>query len=151
MFGDPSWKDIKFSAEVKQEDGSSADLIFRAAGRRSYTYFEPGGWGNAWHDIQHTTSSDGRGESWRRVAIARASDPVDPKTWHSIEVEIKGDSVICRRAGKVVLQGKGLGEPSGLVGLRTWGTLARFRNVRVVDGDGKTLLEGVPRLAELHP
>jgi hypothetical protein len=37
-------------------------------------------------------------------------------------------------------------QPSGSVGLRTWGGVYLFRNIKVSAPDGKVLLEGLPDL-----
>jgi serine/threonine protein kinase/tetratricopeptide (TPR) repeat protein len=145
FFGDPSWTDYNFEAEAKfvAPAGGNVllELIYRASGRlnRLHACLLPAGKG-----IREQGERSIR--SWNGKVIGIFS-PVPGEViidhWYRMRVEARGNRF------RFVLDGKPLtsayieGFPRGCVGLSTFNTSARFRNLKVTDPDGKVLFEGV--------
>jgi hypothetical protein len=59
---------------------------------------------------------------------------------------VRGKTVETYLVGDLVFKVDHERHTAGRVGLRTFNTQARFRNLKVTDPDGKTLFEGLPEL-----
>lgn len=142
-FGDPAWRDYEFSLEAQKTAGAEGFLVlFRVAGDEDFYWVNLGGWGNKRHAIERGRKDEGR----HRPVGPAADGAIRQGTWYAIRVRCEGRHI------QVFLDGKPLidftddakGHAAGRVGVGTWATRARFRNLKVTSLDGKVLFEGLP-------
>ncbi len=142
-FGDPRCRDYEFSLEAKKVSGDEGFLIlFRVKSKNEFYWANLGGWGNTHHRIERGLND---GNRWGGIG-PQVDGRIDTGRWYRIRVRCEG------RRFHVFLDDKQLidftddahAHLQGMVGVGTWSTRARFRNVCVKSLDGKTLLEGVP-------
>jgi alpha-N-arabinofuranosidase len=141
-FGDPRWTDYEFTLEAQKTGGSEGFLIlFRVAGPEDYYWYNLGGWGNVRSQLEKAVKGAGRGGVGPSV-----DGKIDNDKWYSIRVRCEGQRYQVWLDGKQMLDYTDASSPhsAGRVGVGTWNTTARFRNIKVVSLDGKTLFEGLP-------
>jgi hypothetical protein len=63
-----------------------------------------------------------------------------------MHVRVRGNHFQCFFNDSKIFDFKSDEHPAGCVGLRTWASHYRFRNIKVTAPDGKVLLEGLPDL-----
>ncbi len=131
QFGDSNWGDYDFSLDAKMVDGRPGFVL---AFRISY----PNSFGLA---------LDGANQQ----AYIPHSEPrarlFEKDTWYHVEIRVRGqqyEAFIDRQ--KIFSCTADDLPPKGGVGLETWRTSCRFRNLVVKDPKGKVLLEGLPDL-----
>jgi hypothetical protein len=61
-------------------------------------------------------------------------------------VSLRAGRVQCFLNGQKVLEGRVDPRATGAMGLRSFWTVYRFRNIKVTDAAGRVLLEGLPDL-----
>ncbi len=144
LFGDTEWSDYEFSLEAQKTDGSEAFLIlFRASNDEDFYWYNIGGWGN----VQSALEKGVKGRGWGIVSpIVRGK--IETGKWYKINVRCEGAHLKVSLDGKTMLDFTDENNPHliGRVGVGTWNTKAKYRNVKVKSLDGKTLLEGLPEL-----
>jgi WD40 repeat protein/tetratricopeptide (TPR) repeat protein len=148
MFGKPEWKDYVIEVEAKVEKGSEVNLCFRAAGNDDLHIAIFGGWNNTYHGVLTRRPGD---LLWRYPAGGTGlSGSVTAGQWQRLRAEIRGQRFWFSLDGKPINGEAGWTLPNlpvrGAVGLRTYLTTARFRNLRVTAPDGTVLFEGLPPL-----
>ena len=148
VFGPPTadaWTDYEYTLEAQKTGGAEGFLIlFRAASDRAYYWYNIGGWGNLRHQLE-------KGAAGGRRTIGRAVEgKIEKGKWYPIRVRCEGNRFQVWLDGERVLDYTDERSPhlAGQVGISTWSTQARFRNVKVATLDGKTLYEGLPSLGE---
>ena len=140
MFGDTTWKDYDFSCEVMKVSGQGEiGQVYRVSneGRSEFMLGRyNGAWGESTFSIEGTNT-------WYRVTrtAALAAD-----RWYKMEVRLRGNHYRGFLDGEPAFDFKTSKNPEGGVGVRSWRTVAKFRNFRVTDPDGKLLFEGMPEL-----
>jgi serine/threonine protein kinase len=145
LFGSPDFGDGDFTCDIMRgEKVQSVSLVFRAADREHYYYFEPGWHGGNWTSIWTTENGD---KSWRCIA-QKETESLPANQWIPLRIELRGEEIKAFVDGKPVFSSKDSVRTSGYIGLRTWGCPAQFRNTRFTDPSGKVLWEGLPELAE---
>ncbi len=140
VFGDFAWKDYDFACEGKKiSGGGEFGLVYRVtnSGRGEYLL---GRWKGTWE----SAGSMDLGK-YQRLRQRDTGKPVEDR-WYKLRMRIRGAHFQCFRDDQPVFDFDDPKNPQGGVGLRTWNTAARFRNLRVTDPAGKVLLEGFPRL-----
>jgi WD40 repeat protein/tetratricopeptide (TPR) repeat protein len=145
LFGDPKWTDYDVELEAMPTGGvGELNVVVRAAGVTDMTLAILGGWNNTLHGI--LPMADGR---WRQGTTVPGTATLD--RWHKVRVEVRGR--VCRLFldDKAVAESSGVPAAAGQVGLRTFGTAGRFRNIKVTDPKGKVLFEGLPELPAARP
>jgi hypothetical protein len=138
-FGDKSWTDYDFDVELLRLRGDCW-LIFRSNPDEKYG----GVFGVSASDNRiQTIEAWGPGAPWKVYGQKQGAIPA--QKWITARVRVRGGTVRCFLDGRLQLEWKsGVRHASGLVGLRTWGGVYRFRNIKVTDPDGKVLLQGLP-------
>ena len=143
VFGDAGWKDYEFSLEARKTGGQEGFLVlFRVASNEHFYWANLGGWGNVRHALERGTQGQGR---WGTVG--RLTDgSIETGRWHRIKVRCEGAHVQVWLDGDRVIDFEDAagGHMAGRVGVGTWSTKARFRNLKVMSLDGVTLFEGLP-------
>jgi predicted Ser/Thr protein kinase len=145
FFGDIEWTNYDFSCEAMRVEGTNAfDIIVRAADKYNYYLLDLGGWNNtkrAWSSVNEGVGTEFKG--WRN---ARAT----ANQWYRVRVSVRGPHCQCYVDEQLIFDFTDHSHLGGAVGLNTFKTKARFRNIKVTAPDGKILWEGVPELEALE-
>ena len=143
-FGEPAWRDYTFTLEAKKTGGAEGFLVlFRVAGDEDFYWVNLGGWSNARHAIERGRKGEGR---WHTVGPVLDGSIAKGK-WYAIAVRCQGPHVQVFLDGKKVIDFTDEAPKAhlaGRVGVGTWSTQARFRNLKVTALDGTVLFEGLP-------
>ena len=137
VFGDPSWSDYDLTLEamaVEGKEGVCAVFHFRDA--KNKAYFHAGGWGNTRHEVVFVRD----GVANRRLVAGR----IDYNRWYDIRLEIRGDTCRCFLDGQEIFDGTNVGFSDGMVGLDSWSTAVRYRDIEITAPDGRVLWRGLP-------
>jgi alpha-N-arabinofuranosidase len=144
VFGDNQWSDYEFSLEAQKTDGAEAFLIlFRVLNDEKFYWYNIGGWGN----VQSALEKAVMGRGWGIVGpIVRNN--IETGKWYKIVVRCEGAHLQVKLDDKTMLDFTDQTNPhlKGCVGLGTWNTKAKYRNIKVTSLDGKILFEGLPEL-----
>jgi len=142
MFGDPAWTDCELTCQALKNSGSEGFLFFvRADGNRFYL-INFGGWGNTLHGIEKGYDNG----TWS-VFVDQVSGSVSTNQWYNIRIRCEGPRIRCwLNSTQVFDMTDSSGSPwlSGGVGIGTWSTCSRYRNIEVKSLDGTTLFSGIP-------
>jgi hypothetical protein len=148
LFGDPDWTNYDFTVDLLCDQGKgAANLFFRGTkqGESAIVFVIPAAakacsvefWGG---------SSDADGpevENADRFKFVL-------RKWYTVRIRVRGDRCVCSvlagDEGVISLNFKDGGHPRGMVGLSTWESSYRFKNMKVIAPDGKVLFEGLPVL-----
>ena len=145
VFGDPKWTDYEFTLEAQKAGGQEGFLIlFRVADEQHFYWANLGGWGNVRHSLERGTRGQGR---WGTVG-PRVERKIEQGKWYRIRIRCEAAHIQVWLDEEKIIDfiddaGKHL---AGRVGVGTWNTKARFRNLKVVSLDGKTLYQGPPKV-----
>jgi hypothetical protein len=148
-FGDPNWTDYDFSFEAFKVKGSQGfSALFRAPDCHNGLIFSLGVLGGPAYYLElldnqqaHLLQSKSHGEL----------TPFEANKWHKVLLKVRGQHIQGFQDGKLILDLSRQECPRGAVGVRTWETEVRFRNLKVTAPDGKVLWEGLPELPEHAP
>ena len=146
-FGDDWWTDYDFSVDALRVQGDSPfSLLFRSTAPSNEFEFTVAGAGNKTcyalvrrAGFESTLSS--------RDFSLRAGD------WYTARVHVRGKQMVCslfdshNSTETRVIELVDDRHPRGRVGLRTFGSSFRFKNIKVTSPDGRTLWEGLPAVA----
>ncbi len=141
MFGDSSWTDYEYTLEARKTGGAEGFLVlFRIAGPNQFYWYNIGGWGNQRHQLEKAFGRQ------RNPVGPQVRDRIDTGKWYRIRVRCEGDRLQVWLDDKQVLDYTDARSPhpTGRVGVGTWSTQAKFRNLKVAALDGKVLFEGLP-------
>ncbi|MCA9240578.1 MAG: DUF1080 domain-containing protein, partial [Planctomycetales bacterium] len=146
LFGDPTWQDYEITLQARKVRGSEGFMImFRATDDQNFYWLNLGGWSNSRHAIEKEFDN-------RRRAIGPDKDgSIEEDRWYDIRVRVEGDHFQCWLDGEQVIDMHDERDPllAGGVGLATWGTHSRYRNIKVTSLDGSTeLFSGAPEVPE---
>jgi len=144
VFGDPQWTDYQFTLEAMKTGGQEGFLIlFRVAGENDFYWANLGGWGNRRHQLERGRAGEPR---WHGVGPS-VDGAIEQGRWYRISVRCEGRRTQVSLDGRVIIDftDDSKAHLRGAVGVGTWATMARFRNLRVLALDGKILYEGVPQ------
>jgi alpha-N-arabinofuranosidase len=142
-FGSADWTDYEFTLEAQKTGGAEGFLVlFRCLGPDDFYWCNFGGWGNVAHQIERGRTGEGR---WYGVG-PRAAGSIDTGRWYPIRIRCEGPHIRVWLDGQQVIDfTDSSAHLSGKVGIGTWSTLARFRNLKVTSLAGDVLFEGLPR------
>ncbi len=144
-FGDPAWRDYEFTLEAKKTAGREGFLIlFRAKDEKDFYWCNLGGWGNTRHGLERGRGGEGR---WRPIGPS-IDGAIQTGRWYRVKVRCEGKRFRAWLDDKLLIDftDDDRGHPAGKVGVGTWRTQARFRNLKVTSLDGKMLYEGLPEV-----
>ncbi|MBN1507820.1 MAG: DUF1080 domain-containing protein [Sedimentisphaerales bacterium] len=145
LFGDASWTDYEYTLEAQKTGGAEGFLIlFRIAGPNQFYWYNIGGWGNQYHQLEKAFGRQ------RNPVGPQVRERIDTGKWYRIRVRCEGNRSQVWIDDKQVLDYTDARSPhlSGRVGVGTWSTQAKYRNIKVVALDGKILFEGLPPAKE---
>jgi hypothetical protein len=142
FFGEKTWKDYDYSVEflrVRGEDQLGLNFL-RNDDNRQWMLFGPSFNRNRQHSLEWW--GQGKPNHW----FIQKPGSLPAGTWHRARVSIRAGHVQCFLNGQKVLEGRVDPRATGSMGLRSFWTVYRFRSIKVTDGAGRVLLEGLPDL-----
>jgi len=145
IFGDPTWTDYEYTLEARKTGGGEGFLIlFRIAAANEFYWYNIGGWGNVRHQLEKASGSA------RGTVGPQVTDRIETGKWYRIRVRCEGNHLQIWLDDKQVLDYTDERSPhlSGRVGVGTWATTAKFRNIKVAALDGTVLFKGLPPAPE---
>jgi len=141
-FGDTAWTDYELTLEAQKESGSEGFLIvFRAVDENNFYWLNLGGWGNTLHAIQKEVNGS------ISLVSSQVSGSINAGQWYDIRIRCEGNRFQCWLDSTLVFDITDNSSPflSGRVGVGTWSTRARYRNIVVTDlATSNTLYSGLP-------
>lgn len=143
LFGSTAWEDYEYTLEAKKTGGDEGFLIiFRVDGDDFY-WCNLGGWGNNAHALEKSVAGGGRNiVDWVLGSIATDQ-------WYDIRIRCEGNRFRVWLDSDEIIDYTDTDSPhlSGQVGVGTWATTARFRNITVEEyPSGTELFSGLPSL-----
>ncbi len=142
VFGDKDWSDYEFTLEAQKTSGAEGFLIlFRVSDDEDFYWYDIGGWGN----VQSALEKGVKGRGWGIVGPI-LQNRIETGKWYQIKVRCEGAHFKVLMDGDTLLDYTDNNNPHlrGSVGVGTWNTKAKYRNIQVTSLDGKTLFEGLP-------
>jgi serine/threonine protein kinase len=144
LFGDTEWTDYDFTVTARRTGGgNSFSLFFRCADRQNTYEFAASGANGAPSsvDIRELGHTRRLGEYGFSIKDGR---------WYTALVQVRGDHFVCsiydNPSGTDVrlFDFRDNHHAKGRVGLHTFGSSVRFKDIRVTSPDGKVLWDGPP-------
>ncbi len=149
MFGDASWTDYDFSADVFRIHGREAcNLVFRGADADHNLFFANSAYTGTSSQIE---ANQGGSLHW----LGGTPHAFEGRKWYRAHVRVRGGQIVATlhdgstEVARVAVHDTS--RPGGRVGLRTWYSAYRFKNIKVTAPDGTVLWQGPPRIASLRP
>lgn len=141
-FGNSDWGDYEFTLEALKTGGNEGFLVlFRVKNEKDFYWCNLGGWGNKWHSLERGRSGESR---WHMVG-PRVDGGIESGRWYRIKVRCEGLHFRVWLDDQLLIDFTDPeGHRSGMVGVGTWITQAKFRQLQVRSLDGKVLYEGLP-------
>ncbi len=143
-FGDLGWSDYEITLEARKDGGNEAFLIlFRAPDSDNFYWCNLGGWGNTQHAIEKEVNGG------RSVVSPVVSGSLSTGVWYEIRIRCEGNRFQVWLDGDPIFDYTDTNGPylSGRIGLGTWSTQARYRNIQVTEIPSSTVLfSGLPAL-----
>ncbi|MGO9466281.1 MAG: protein kinase domain-containing protein [Isosphaeraceae bacterium] len=146
LFGDDQWTDYDFSVDAMRiGGGNSFSLVFRAGNRSDFYKYVIGGEGNT----RSSVVADEGGQT-RSLKILDFRFGIQDNRWYTARVHVRSNHIAC------FLYDAGSGKdtrlfdvhddrfPRGRVGLETFISGFRFKDIKVTSPDGKVLWQGLP-------
>ncbi len=144
VFGDSTWSRYNLDAEVMAMDGpDGCSVFFNYADPTSYRVFTLGGFQNTSIELTSRYKDEWSGAEQRRIHPGNAIR----NQWYHVRIEVRGAACRCFLNNEQSAANTDERLTQGRIGLGTWETAARFRDVLVTSEDGKTTLwKGLPKL-----
>jgi DNA-directed RNA polymerase subunit RPC12/RpoP len=140
-FGDPTWTDYEFSAEIKRTGGAGYCLVlYRATDKDN------------WFDyairpetptVHHLRININGLQDYRKRQV---NPQVNIDEWHAVSVIVRGSQIRCYCDAKEIFRDDDPRHPRGKVALATLNAAFRFRKIAVNDLAGNVLFQGPPEL-----
>ncbi|MBN1845554.1 MAG: DUF1080 domain-containing protein [Sedimentisphaerales bacterium] len=144
LFGDTAWGEVEYTLQARKTGGAEGFLIlFRADGNEFY-WCNLGGWGNTLHALEKGVS----GGSWGVVG-PQVPGSITAGQWYDIRIRCESNRFRVWLDEDEIIDYTDTNNPhlTGQVGLGTWATTARFRNLTVRELGTETLLfSGLPAI-----
>jgi alpha-L-arabinofuranosidase len=145
QFGDAAWQNYELTLQAQKTGGSEGFLIlFRCADSDNFYWLNLGGWNNTQHAVEKEVNG-GRST----VAGTSISGSINTGQWYDIRVRCQGGSYTIDLNDNPIMSFTDSSGPhlAGKVGVGTWATQARFRNIQVTRiEDSAVLFSGLPDL-----
>ncbi|MFO0803197.1 MAG: protein kinase [Gemmataceae bacterium] len=142
-FGDPAWTDYTLEVEGRSKSGVKGGqgpmVLFRVEDPSNFREFVIGAYGGTATEATFHTNG-----LWARVPGSFLQVPHEHDRWYKIRIEARGANIACSVDGKTVFTHAGASHRHGMIGLATWNTSIRYRNLKVTALDGTMLWEGFP-------
>jgi alpha-N-arabinofuranosidase len=149
VFGNKDWSDYEYSLEAQKADGAEGFLIlFRVLNDEEFYWYNIGGWSNVRSGLEKG------GKDRRQGVIGQTVDGgIETGKWYRVRVRCEGAHFQVWLDDKKLLDFTDESNPhlKGSVGIGTWNTKAKYRNINVKSLDGKTLFEGLPKVEQKRP
>jgi WD40 repeat protein len=143
FFGDPKWTDYDFSVWAMRTQGNDQfALWFRRADDNDLYLFALG----AKKNTEHMAARIKSGNTLQQSLLDAKDSAIETDRWHHAKVSVRGDQALCYLDGVKLFEFTADKLRAGAVGLRTWDSAYRFKNIKVTAPDGTVLLEGAPDL-----
>ena len=150
-FGDDQWTDYDFSVDAMRAGGKgSFSLFFRSTILGNELEYRLTG------DEKQTCHALAREQGVTR-ALKNYDFRLQDRAWYTARVHLRGGHIVCSiydshnatetRVFDFVVDR----HPRGRVGLQTFGSAFRFKNIKVTSPDGKVLWAGLPAVASATP
>ena len=147
LFGDNQWTNYDFTVDAMcGGGGNSFALFFRSTNwNNEYAYVLSG-------DDSKPCTAEVREEG--KSELLRYGFSIKDRRWYTPRVHVRGNHFVC----SIYDQATGTDirlfdyhderHPKGRVGLQTFGSSVRFKNIKVTSPDGKVLWEGLPSVGQ---
>ena len=143
FFGDPKWTDYDFSVWAMRTQGNDQfALWFRRADDNDMHIFSLGGQKNTIHMAARIKN----GSALQQSKLDAKDNAIETDQWHHARISVRGDTALCYLDGVKLFEFTADKLRAGSVGLRTWDSAYRFKNIKVTAPDGTMLLDGLPDL-----
>lgn len=142
-FGDTDWSDYELTLQARKTGGDEGVVLYVRANIYQYYKINLGGWDNSRYAIQ---KGDGRGGE-TIAGGQQQSGSIQAYQWHDIRVRAEGNRLRVWLNHNPIFDFTDTSSPhlTGNVGVGTFKTQARFRNIQVTSLDGQTILAtGLP-------
>lgn len=144
-FGDADWQDYELTLEACKDGGSEGFLIpFRYADSDNFYWLNLGGWNNTQHAIEKEING-----SRQTVSGTSVSGSIAQGQWYDIRIRCEGSTCLVFLNDNSIISFTDNSSPhlSGQVGVGTWATQARFRNIQITRiSDSAVLFSGLPTI-----
>lgn len=139
FFGDPAWTDYEYTVEARRDGGGEGFLIpFRRTNPGNYYWLNLGGWQNVNHGIERAAGGG-------RTILETTPGRIESGRWYTIRIRAEGPRIQAWLDGEPIIDlTDNAGPRAGAVGLGSWNTAVRYRNVRVTDLAGNLLTDELP-------
>jgi formylglycine-generating enzyme required for sulfatase activity/serine/threonine protein kinase len=142
IFGDENWSSYDLTLKAKETRGNDGlAVVFHWLEDYDWCDFGLGVYQNRGTELVHMIKG-----KWGRQKGNYKSFKVEPDHWYSIKIEVRGNACRCFVDGKMKFQQTDARFTHGRIGVATWGSAARFRQIKVTDPGGKVLWKGPPKL-----
>jgi WD40 repeat protein len=141
VFGDPTWKDYDFGCEVKKIAGNDLVGLSYRITEKGHGTVSIGAFGNK-------TDLVGAAHRGTWTELGRRGGGWQADRWYTLRVELRGPRCQFFLDNQMLFDVQDQKNLQGAVGLLAWGTAVRFRNIRVTDPAGNSLLAGLPELPD---
>lgn len=141
-FGDTAWRDYEITLQAQKDRGNEGFLIlFRASDEDNFYWINLGGWNNRQHGMENEVHGTRRGVG------ARVPGSIETGRWYDIRIRCQGNRFqVWLDANRIMdVTDRDGTHPVGGAGVGSWATQVRYRNIRVTDLAGSTVLHtGLP-------
>ncbi len=140
-FGAQGWSDYEVVMEAMKDGGSEGFLIEFRSDDYDYYWLNLGGWGNTMHAVEKAVNGS-------RSNIATQDGSINSGQWYTLRIRCEGDNIsVWIDEDQVFDITDASVHATGYLGVGTWSTQARYRNITVTDlSDSSTLFSGLPAL-----
>ncbi|ARN57922.1 LamG-like jellyroll fold domain-containing protein [Sedimentisphaera salicampi] len=142
-FGDQSWTDYELTLEARKDEGNEGFLVvFRAENSDNLYWLNLGGWENSQHAVEKETGGS-------RSTLVSSAGSINTDQWYDIRIRCEGSSWQVYLDGSLLFDFTDSESPfsSGQIGVGSWATKVRYRNIQVTDLPGEEVLfSGLPVL-----
>lgn len=142
-FGSTGWTDYVYSVEAWKDGGAEGFLIPFRASTGGFYWLNLGGWNNTRHQLEK-----GQGNP----VGPSVAGVIDVGRWYQVQIRCDGARIRVWLDGLEIIDWTDPSAPilAGQVGVGTWATQARFRNMQVEDLQGTLLYSGLPAVVQAN-